>query len=323
MKNIVIFGGGNGLSTSLKGLKEINDINIRAVVTVADSGGSTGQIRKFYKSPALGDLRRVLVSLSKRETFLNQLMNYRFNSNHPEDPLNNHSLGNLIMLATNEMNGFYEGIRLLSNIFDVKGEVIPLTDSVDCELVAHYDDGTTMISEHSIPDANKRIDYIEYLNENDIIVNPRVLEVINEADIIVFSFGSLYTSIIASMALPKVKEALLANKDKTFVYLCNIVTQPDETPNMDAYDHILAIEKQLEHGIIDYIVMNDHLPSSNLIKKYEKTNAQLILPNDRIKNSHCEVVASSLIDDYNQELIRHDTKKIKKAFKILLEKMEE
>ncbi len=325
MKNVVVFGGGNGLSTTLKGIKSIKDINISAVVTVADSGGSTGEIRKHYNSPALGDLRRVVVALSKKETVLNELMEYRFPKNDKElgSPFDNHSLGNIIMLALNNINGFYEGIRTLSNIFNVCGEVVPLTNNVSCDIQATYSDGSKAVQEHNIPNKGKHIDEISYVNVDEISVNPRVIEVIENADLIVFSFGSLYTSIVASFALPEVKKALIKNKDKKFAYLCNIMTQPGETDGMSAYEHIQAIEKHLEYGIIDYIVINNEAPNEKLIKKYNDAGSQLILPDKKITNSHCNVLELSLIDNNNENVLRHDVKKVKKAFETLLKEIVE
>ncbi len=297
MKNVVVFGGGNGLSTTLKGIKSIKGINISAVVTVADSGGSTGEIRKHYNSPALGDLRRVVVALSKKESPLNDLMEYRFPDAGLESPFNNHSLGNIIMLALNNINGFYEGIRTLSNIFNVCGEVVPLTNDVSCDIQARYSDGTNAVKEHNIPNKSKKIEEISYVNKEDIKVNPRVLEVIENADLVVFSFGSLYTSIIASFILPEVKNALIKNKDKKFAYLCNIMTQPGETDEMTAYEHIQAIEKHLEYGIIDYVVINNEIPNDTLIKKYKEAGSSIILPDKKIRDSHCNVLELSLIDN--------------------------
>lgn len=318
IKNVVVFGGGSGLSTTLKAIKTIKDINISAVVTVADSGGSTGVIRHYYKSPALGDLRRVIGSLSQKETFFNDLMEYRFKQQNKQSPLDNHSLGNLIMLALNEKYGFYDGVRFLSDVLKIKGEVIPLTDNEECELQAEYEDGTIAEKEHNIPNEQKKIKTISYKNDVNIKVNPRVIEAIRNADLIVFSFGSLYTSIIASIALSEVKKVLIENKDKKFVYLCNIVTQPGETDNMNAYDHINAIEEHLEHGIIDYILINNDTPSKELLEKYSKTNSKMVEIDNNIKKSHCIILSESLIDNSNHEHIRHDIKKINKAFKKLL-----
>lgn len=315
MKNIVFFGGGTGLSSILKGIKEIQDINISAIVTVADSGGSTGILRKEYNVPALGDIRQVLISLSNKEDFLNQLMKYRFEKNPDAISLKDHSLGNLIIYSFIDIkNSFYDGIHYLSEIFKITGEIIPVTDYAKCELRAFYTDGTFMDSEDKIPSEVKKIDNITYCDIEKINVNPLALHAINNADVIVFSCGSLYTSVIANLALPQIKNALILNKEKAFVYISNIVTQPNETRDMDALDHIKEIEKYLQHGIIDAILMNNTKPLSTLVDKYKNANSKLILPDERIYNSHCSVYEASLIDDSNLLNIRHDYKKLKKLF---------
>lgn len=319
MRNIVIFGGGTGLSTLLKGIKEIPDINLQAIVTVADSGGSTGIIRKEYNIPAIGDIRKVLLSLANQESILNDLMHYRFSKHIVDATIGDHSLGNLIIYSLIDIkDDFYKGIQYLSEVFRITGEIIPLTDFAGCELKAIYEDGSFCIGESCIPNTKKKIKEITYCDIEKISVNPRAINAINEADIIVFSCGSLYTSIIANIVLPEIKEAILANRHKTFCYFCNIVTQPSETRAMEAIEHIQEIEKHLEYGIIDAIIMNDTLPDKALIEKYELSGSKLILPNERIQNSHCEIIAESLIDNNNHDNIRHDAKKIKKAFKLFL-----
>ncbi|MGL4950280.1 MAG: gluconeogenesis factor YvcK family protein [Mycoplasma sp.] len=320
MKNIVFFGGGTGLSTLLRGIKEIDGIHIQAIVTVADSGGSTGLIRKEFNIPALGDIRQVMLSLSQKENILQKLTEYRFNPKNKENSsLSKHSLGNLIIYALIDLNNdFYQGIYHLSKIFNLKGEVIPVTDYPNAQLIARYEDGTEQIGEHLIPSLGKKIEFISHMETDKIVVNPRAIQAINEADIIVFSCGSLYTSIIANLSLPAIKNALLENDEKKFIYFSNIVTQPNETMGFDALDHVAEIEKYLKYGIIDIVVMNDTKPSDKLIEKYKETKSDLILPNERIMNSHCEVIGCSLIDNSNQDNIRHDAKKIKKAFKKIL-----
>lgn len=315
MKNIVFFGGGTGLSSILKGIKEIPDINISAIVTVADSGGSTGILRKEYNVPALGDIRQVLIALSNKEEFLNQLMKYRFEKTPDAISLKDHSLGNLIIYSFIDIkNSFYDGIHYLSEIFKITGEIIPVTDYAKCELRAYYTDGTFMDGEDKIPSETKKIDSITYCDLEKINVNPLAIHAINNADIIVFSCGSLYTSVIANLALPQIKDALISNKEKAFVYISNIVTQPNETRDMNAFDHIKEIEKYLCHGIVDAILMNNTKPLGELVNKYGRVNSKLILPDEKIYNSHCAVYEASLIDDSNTMNIRHDYKKLKKLF---------
>ncbi|MGL4947781.1 MAG: gluconeogenesis factor YvcK family protein [Mycoplasma sp.] len=320
MKNIVLFGGGTGLSTILKGIKNIDNLNLQAIVTVADSGGSTGVIRKEFNIPALGDIRQVMLSLSNNETILEELMSYRFESSDAESVLKNHSLGNLMIYALIDLkNDFYQGISYLSKIFNIKGEVIPVTDYSSLQLKAIYTDGTIQLNEHEIPRSDKKISEISYIDIDKIKVNPRAIQVINDADIIVFSCGSLYTSIIASIILPGIKQALIENNEaKEFVYVSNISTQPEETTGMSAYDHITEIEKYLCPGIIDTIIINNVLPGKKLVDQYINDNRELIVPDEQIRNSHCKVIETSLIDNSNHRYIRHDSKKIAKVFRKIL-----
>lgn len=322
MRNIVFFGGGTGLSTILKGVKDLGDIQISAVVTVADSGGSAGVLRKEYGIPAIGDIRQVLVALAKKESLLNELMSYRFDKKVNSSTVGLHSLGNLIIYSLIDIKkDFYDGIYYLSKVFNVIGDILPVTDYANSHLKATYSDGTTQIGEDKIPIKGKKISSITYCDIEKIRVNPKVIQAIHDADIYVFSCGSLYTSIIATLVLPEIKKALLENKEKHFVYFSNIVTQPNETSDMDAYEHMKEIEKYLCNGILNTVIMNNKNPCDELIAKYVSSGAKLILPDERIMNSHCEVLQASLIDNSNTESIRHDVKKIRKIFKQYLKEI--
>lgn len=322
MKNIVFFGGGTGLSTILKGIKDLADIQISAVVTVADSGGSTGMLRKEYGIPAIGDIRQVLIALARKESLLNELMSYRFDQKADCSTIGRHSLGNLIIYSLIDIKkDFYDGIFYLSKVFNVIGDILPVTDYANCHLKATYSDGSTQVGEDKIPIKNKKITSITYCDIDKITVNPKVIQAIHDADVYVFSCGSLYTSIIATLALPEIKKALLENSEKHFVYFSNIVTQPNETSNMNAYEHVQEIEKYLCSGILNTIIMNNKNPCDELISKYEASGAKLILPDERIMNSHCEVLQASLIDNSNTQTIRHDVKKIRKVFKQYLKEI--
>ncbi|MGL4951514.1 MAG: gluconeogenesis factor YvcK family protein [Mycoplasma sp.] len=319
MKNIVFFGGGTGLSTILRGIKDIPNINIQAIVTVADSGGSTGVIRREFDIPAVGDIRQVMTALAQKENILTDLMSYRFGSKLADSTIDDHSLGNLIIYALTDLQkDFYNGVHYLSKVFNLKGEVIPVTDNSKSQLIAKYTDGTEQIGEHLIPRRDKKIETIAYTETDSIVVNQRAIQAINEADYVVFSCGSLYTSIIANLALPEIKKALINNKEKHFIYFSNIVTQPDETNGMDILDHIQEIEKYLDYEIIDTVIMNDQMPNDELLEKYEQFGSKMLLPNERILKSYCEVISANLLDDSNLKNVRHDAKKIKKIFRKVL-----
>ncbi len=318
MKNIVIIGGGTGTTPLIKGIKDINDINLSVIVTVADSGGSTGRIRDEYNLPAMGDIRQVLIALSKNEDILMELVKYRFKESNKTGSLNSHSLGNLIITAMVDIkHDFYTGIKYLSNVFKIKGEIVPLTDNANVQLCATYSDGTTQTKEHLIPNTNKRIKTITYV-DNDFEVNQRAIDVILEADYIIFGCGSLYTSLIANLCVPKIKQAIITNKKAKVIYFCNLVTQPNETDNMTAYDHVKAIEDHLEYGCIDSVIINNKKVSNTIYEKYKNSNQKFIFADQKLLDSHCEVIEASLIDNNNEDLLRHDVKKIRKVMKKII-----
>lgn len=323
MKNIVLIGGGSGTIALIKGIKELKDINLYVVVTVADSGGSTGRIRDEYNIPAVGDIRQVLVSLAKNNNSLYELMEYRFKDTNNLDYKNisNHCLGNLIITALIDIKkDFYEGIKYLSKTLKLDGEIVPITNEGHVQLKAIYEDGTTQVKEHLIPNKNKKISEITY-QKLDFNVNPRVIEVINKADYIILGCGSLYTSLIANICIPEIKKAIIENDKAKKIYFCNLVTQIGETDNMTAYDHVKAIEKHLEYGVIDIVIVNSKINKNDkLFNKYLESKQTFIFANEELRNSHCEVIETSLINNDDSNYIRHDVKKIRKIIKQILEK---
>lgn len=320
MKNVVIIGGGTGTSSLIRAIKDINNIKLSVIVTVADSGGSTGRIREEYNLPGIGDIRQVLIALSHHEGILTDLMKYRFKESRFKEQgnLSNHSLGNLIIASLIDIKqDFYSGIKYLSDVFNVKGEIVPITDNPNIQLCATYSDGTKQIKEHLIPSSNKKIEKISYENQ-DFEINPRAITVLSEADYIIFGCGSLYTSLIANLCIPKIKNEIIKNEKAQLIYVCNLVTQPNETDNMTAYDHIKAIEDHLSYGCIDTVIINNKKVNSEIFEKYKKANQNFIFADDKLLDSHCEIIQASLIDNNNESFIRHDVKKIKKVLKTII-----
>lgn len=313
-KNVVVIGGGTGLSLLLRGLKYVDDINISAIVTVADNGGSTGKLREEHNLPAMGDIRRVIAALSRERPLLEEMMEYRFG----EGPsTGNHSLGNLMLTAMANLKGsFTEGVNAVSKILNIRGAVIPSSND-DITLVAKYVDGKIISGEHSIPEYDSKVDEIFYNGEPT--TNPVAISAIESADFIIFSMGSLYTSIIANIALPGIKSALVENKDAKKVYIANVMTQPGETDEMSINDHVIAINKHV--GIKDYVDIvietdTKQLPS-DLVKKYAESN-QMIIVDDTAQGNY-KTIRVDILDDKEKELIRHSDYKItneaKKLFK--------
>ena len=316
MKNVVVMGGGSGMSSLLKGLKRIDTINLSAIVTVADDGGSTAQMRKEFKIPAVGDLRQIIVALSSHETILNELMKYRFDSsNYKKAIFNQHSLGNLIISALIKIKGgFYEGIETLSDVFNVKGKIHPIAKNPHIKLLATYTDGTKITGEHKIPNRDKKIKSIQYANLKQIKTNEHALNDLAKADYLVLSTGSLFTSIIPNLIAPKVIETITKNKKLKIVYAANVMTQPGETHDMNLSDHLLEIEKYLKPNKIDKIVVHQGKIKSSLLKKYAREEAFPVEIDKKAFERNVEFVFADLIDSSDKNLIRHDSEKIAKTF---------
>ncbi len=322
MKKVVVIGGGTGLSTLLRGLKTIDNISLSAIVTVADNGGSTGKIRKEYAIPAVGDLRQVIVSMSKDENIFNELMQYRFKTKkeNVESSLGGHSLGNLIITALIDMEGdFYKGIERINDIFNTVGKIFPITDYRNLQLSAKYVDKTICLGEEHIPNTSKKIDCVYYENTTLIKPNHQAIEALENADYIILGIGSLYTSIIANLIIPGVKEAIVNNKDAQLIYVANVMTQPGETDNMSLQQHIGAIDKHLDGNWIDQVVVNTSTISPNLLKKYEAQNAYPVIVEQKLEREKYKIIEAKLIDSNNNELLRHHPKMVHDAFiKILV-----
>lgn len=204
MKKVVVIGGGHGQSVILRGLKQIEDIEISAIVTVADDGGSTGRLRKQFHIPAMGDIRNVMCALAEEETLFSHLMNYRFDGK--EGDLGGHNLGNLILTALTEEKGdFMEAIKMISHFLNVKGEIIPATTQV-ITLFAKMEEGTIIRGEDNIPNFDNRISEIFY--DEEVKATPEALNVLKEADYIVIGIGSLYTSVIPNLIIEGFSDAI-------------------------------------------------------------------------------------------------------------------
>lgn len=308
MKNVVIIGGGHGLSTILKGIKNIKGISISAIVTVADDGGSTGRIRQRYTIPAMGDIRNVMLALSDSEPILHDLMNYRFEGADNMD-IAGHSLGNLILTAlTNRTGSFDEAIKLTSKMLNVKGNIIPSTLQYTT-LYARMDDGTIVKGEHNIPSLIHNISSVFYRKK--VAANPEAVDAIMKADLIMYGIGSLYTSILPNTIIKGISEALNNTKAKK-VYLCNCMTQSNETYNYDLKDHIDAFNKH--HTPVDLVIMHSNKIPQNILNRYLKSSSIEIVDNG---DSNKEVIKRDLLN-FDNGLVRHDSKKIKSLVESLL-----
>ncbi len=308
---IVVIGGGTGLSILLSGIKEINNIELSAIVTVFDNGSSTGVLRREFSIPAVGDIRQVISALSTNKNILSSLMTYRFKNKNSN--LDNHSLGNLIITALIDIQqDFKSGIEALSTALNIVGKIIPVTDK-PIHINAKTINDKIIYGESNIGNSKEPLKTIFY--SADVKANPDAILAINEADYIIYGIGSLYTSIIPNIALKDIKEVLRITKAKQ-VYVCNIMQEKGETLNYDAQDHIDAIESHLDKKVIDVIIANSTFIPDRIIKKYEVMQ-QKIVP-ITLRNRKIRVMREKLIKITKDDVIRHDPLLIKKTFEKLI-----
>ena len=261
MKNVVILGGGTGQSTLLRGLKEF-PVNISAVVSVCDDGRSTGRLREEFNIFAVGDIRKVIVSLSETEPLFEELLNYRFETT---SDLNGHTVGNLLLTALSNITGnMQEGIETFGKVLKIKGKVLPFTlDSP--VLIGKMEDGSIVRGEHFITECPLKIEDVFY--ESDVKVNPNVLKAIDEADLVILSMGSLYTSIIPDL----LSKDLIRRLDKShakIMYVCNMMTQPGETDDFRVSDHVNVLNRYLGKKKIGVVIANNGDIPRDVLEKY-------------------------------------------------------
>lgn len=303
-KKVIVFGGGTGLSCLLKGLKQF-PVDITAVVSVCDDGGSTGILRDEFDILAVGDIRKVLVALSQTESSVEELLNHRFNTN---GTLNKHTVGNILLTAATEMTGsIQQGIELLGKVLNLCGNVMPVTES-NITLSAEMMDGSVVDGEHFITASSKKIKRVFYKETPEI--NDSLLKEIKSADLIVFSMGSLYTSILPCLLSKEIINKL--NKSSApIVYACNLFTQPGETDKFKVSDHLKIINSYLGKRKIDVVIANNGKIDERLAYKYLSTEQKdpVLIDYDETKKNVKKIIEDNLITIENG-VFRHDTLKL-------------
>ena len=302
MKKIVIFGGGSGLSQLLKGIKQF-PVDITAVVSVSDNGKSTGRLREEFSIPAVGDITKVLMAMSSANKDVKDVFNYRFKD---DSSIGNHSIKNLIMTALLDLKGdFTHSIPILCTLLGVKGRLLPLTeDNVD--LIGVTKEGKEIVGEEQITMSKNTIVDLKYSKKVTVI--PKVIEEIKKADLIIFSSGSLLTSIMPHLIVPEIVEAINNSKAKT-MYISNMITQPGETDNFKVSDHIKVLEKYLGPNSIDVVIANDgELTQSATVFAKSEGKDPVVIDYDELKKLGITVIADD-ISKVEDGYIRHNALK--------------
>lgn len=313
-KKVVILGGGTGTSTLVRGLKEF-PVDISVVVSVCDDGRSTGKLRKEFDIPAVGDLRQVLAALSETEPLFEKLLNYRFETNND---LNGHAVGNLLLAALCNITGnMSDGLESLSKVLNLKGKVLPLTED-NVILMGKMKDGSIIEGEHNITGSEKTIKDVFY-KENPK-VNPEVIKDIKNADMIILSMGSLYTSIICNLVCNDVVKAIDESKGK-ILYVCNMFTQPGETDGFTVSDHINELNNHLGKRKIETVIINDGKIPKKFIEKYhrEEEKDPVIIDKDNLNKLNVKIIKDNFVVIKSSSLKHNAIKVSLKIFEELID----
>ncbi len=316
-KKLVSIGGGTGLSTLLRGLKEYDNIDIVAVVTMMDDGGSSGRLREEFGTLPPGDIRNCLLALSNREDILTKLFQYRFPVKKKIPEVGGHSLGNLLLLAISDIvGGFDKSVRAISEILAIRGKVLPVTLQT-ANLVAELENGQKVFGESKISKSGVPIKRIR-INPHKVKHYPETVKEILSADGIIIGPGSLFTSIIPHIIIKDITDAIYKSRAKK-VYVSNIMTQPGETDNYTVSDHVKKIYEHSHNKIwFDYVLVNKGKLPSNLLKKYAKEKSFPVKIDYEILKTLCtKVIFADLVsrneNKNTMKYVRHDPAKLAKA----------
>jgi uncharacterized cofD-like protein len=311
--NVVALGGGTGLSTLLRGLKdlvvrrrdEVADEHhpisgLTAIVTVTDDGGSSGRLRRENRILPPGDIRNCMVALSQDEALLGRLFQYRF---HAGRGLVGHNFGNLFLAALTHVTGdFAEAVRVSSKILAIRGQIFPSTVS-NVSLVATLTDGLRVHGESRITASRKAIKRLA-LSPRAPRPLPKALEAIEEADLILLGPGSLYTSILPNLLIPQIAHAIARSRAPR-VYVANLMTQPGETSGYALADHLRAIRQHTPRRVIDWVVANRQPISPDVARRYRAQGSEPVSVNlGDLQKLGYRVVLDNLLEEHG--VIRHN-----------------
>ena len=318
--NITTIGWWNGSYWLLSSIRDNDDYNISAIISMSDSGWSTWILREEFWILPPGDVRRAVMALSREHEVVKQLFNYRYDK---ECSVWGHSLWNLIITAMADITGsFDKWLKQVSKMFKVKGRVIPVTLELS-NLNVKLEDGTKVEWESNIDVwLNEKSSTIKkaYLTP-DVEANPKAIKAIEKSDFIIISFGDLYTSIVPNLLVKGIKEAIAANKKAKVIYFCNLMTKPGETTDFEAVDFVNVVEKYLWKDILDYVVVNDGYISEKMAEKYkslEKKKPVKVKSHKFFRAKSYKVIEADLL--HESDWVRHSYDKIAKVIKDIVKK---
>ncbi|TSC95879.1 MAG: hypothetical protein Athens101410_325 [Parcubacteria group bacterium Athens1014_10] len=310
IKKVVTIGGGSGQFVLLSGLKNIKEISISAIVSMVDSGGSTGRLRDELGILPPGDILKCILALSSFGETARKILQTRFKN---DDRLQGHNAGNMLLTVLSQYTGnFPAGVKALSEILAVKGKILPVTIN-KATLVAELTDGSRLYGESAIdvPRGNQREkikDVFLVPHHNDSIkVYPPVIKAIKEADYIIIGPGDIYTSIVPNFLVSGVKKALSQSKAK-LIYVANIMTKFGETDNFCGHDFVSEIEQFIKKKL-DLVIFNSQKPSENILKKYAGQKAYFVEAIEKNKWQGKVIIKKDLLDVAGG-VVRHDPKKL-------------
>lgn len=296
-KKVTIIGGGTGIPVLLKELKTY-PVDITAIVTVADDGGSSGAIRNYIDIVPPGDIRNCLVALSSLPELYLDIFQYRFDS--ADKFLAGHAIGNFIIAALTEMKGnIFDAIKELSDMMKVQGQVFAVSNE-PLVLHAEFMDGTVVSGESQIGKIRRRIKKV-YVTKQDgkmgePTASPEIIQALLDSDMVILGPGSLYTSILPNLMIANVKEALLQTKAQ-IVYICNIMTQLGETESFSDADHVRVLHRHLESMFVDTVLVNTQpVPQAYLDKQNDDEYLHQVRHNfDGLRGENCRVISSQFL----------------------------
>lgn len=315
---IVMIGGGTGLPVILKGLRKKN-VDITAVVTVADDGGSSGVIRNYINVVPPGDIRNAMVALSDVPELYKKIFQYRFKTD--DQFFSGHAIGNLIIAALSEMDNddIFEAVQQLSKMMQVDGHVYPASNT-PLTLNAKFKDGTHLAGESEISAAGKTIEkvWVTAIDDTEPQAVPEVIDAILNADQIVLGPGSLFTSILPNLMISNVGEAVLKSKAEV-VYICNIMTQKGETEHFTDAQHVRVLHDHLHHNFINTVLVNTEPVPQNYMdrQKYDEYLDQVKHDFKGLRAQGCRVISDNFLELRDHGVFHNGTQVVEELMQLI------